>query len=183
MSTNVYWYITDGVNPEPWESPEGSIQRKSGKMYVQMHKPLKLRAFQEDFAETFVFQNPDAMLLDGDVRMEIYLWRQVDRQVRANIADATNMQKAIEDALQGILYTNDRQVVDVRTVIVEQSPEARCAIAVAIDTMAEWEDSVGTLGSSYATRLLEMQRDAAKRHDPQNEGRDPRTRERGSDFF
>jgi len=29
--------------------------------------------------------------------------------------DGTNLQKAIEDALQGIVYANDSQVVDVRT--------------------------------------------------------------------
>lgn len=179
MGDNVYWYITDGVNPEPWESPEGSIQRKSGKMYVQMHKPLKLRAFQEDLAETFLDQNPDTMLLDGPVRMEIYLWRHVDRLIKANIADATNMQKAIEDALQGILYANDRQVIDVRTRIMAQGPEAKPAIVVAIATDVEW--GVHAWTADYATKLLEMKRAAATRLIPHE--LDKRRIEPGDSFF
>lgn len=176
-----YLYITDGVNPEPWESPKGSVARaKDKKFYVQMHKPFKLRAFQEDFAETFVNQNPDAMLLDGQVRMEIYVWRNVDREVKANIADATNMQKAIEDALQGILYENDRQVVDCRTVIVAQSTVTEPAIVIKIHKMGDADDD--WKGAADATHLLQMKREALERM-PSESVQDSRTLPPGDSYF
>lgn len=169
------WYVVDGVNPEPWESPEGSVARKAGKMYVQMHKPFKLRAFQEDFAQSFKEQNDEWTTSEEEMALTFYVWRNVDHLIKANIADATNMQKAIEDALQGILYKNDRQVQDVRTLIVAQDNDVEPAVVIQI---RPWPGSAVVLSMTAAERL------AARRSKPKPKpDADPRQLEHGDSFF
>lgn len=124
------WYLIEGINPEPWEAPQGSIGRAkgSGKQYVQMHKTSTQRTYQEAVSDYMKKQNPE-MTLDN-VALEFFFWRDLpetlvisekkDRKTRGHIADATNLQKSTEDALQGILFKNDNQVVQVRSVIMEQ---------------------------------------------------------------
>ena len=83
------------------------------------------------------YQNAVREELDGEPmlvgemrRLTFYFFRRVDRYIDAadrvrsrNYADATNLQKGLEDALQGILFENDREVVDIRSVIVQQGHE------------------------------------------------------------
>lgn len=59
-------------------------------------------------------------LLQPDYELDFWFWRNTER---GNVADATNLQKASEDALQGLLIQNDQQVVRVASTIVEQGPE------------------------------------------------------------
>jgi hypothetical protein len=60
-------------------------------------------------------------------KFTFYFFRRIDKYVdmgdhirSRNAVDATNLQKGLEDALQGILFENDREVVDIRSVIVQQ---------------------------------------------------------------
>ena len=111
-------YHLTGIEPEPWTTGEIMIGRKNGKAFGRLSKPESLRAFQEAVKEEFPAQNPHAEMLEGDLQLTFWLWRSTAE--RRQRADATNCQKALEDALQGILYKNDRSVRDVRCVVVEQ---------------------------------------------------------------
>lgn len=122
-----YYWIT-GINPEPWVAPEGALGRRNGKIFIQFHKSAGLASYQLAVAEEIILQNghlPDSPL-DEDLQVTFWLWRELGqaettRKTNRNVADATNMQKALEDALQGVLYKNDKRNHDVRTIIVEQS--------------------------------------------------------------
>lgn len=126
------YYLVEGINPEPWEAPTASIGRKNGKTFVHMHKNAGQRAYQEGFADAFKEQNDDWQYFDDKVELEFHFWRQVDRDTKANIADVTNLQKATEDALQGILFPNDRLVVKATSRIVQQGPDVEPKVLVGI---------------------------------------------------
>lgn len=122
------WYIIEGINPEPWESPTAMVGRRAGGTFARLISSDKQRAFQEAVKETFPEQNPNAEKSSIDLDVTFYFWRQIPiyettgrkTQKGGQVADATNLQKALEDALQGLLYVNDRQVKKVTSQIVEQ---------------------------------------------------------------
>lgn len=134
------WYIIDGVNPEPWAASEATIGRKGGKLFPHFHKPEQLRQYQESVKDIFPEQNPQAVKYEGDIELTFFFWRQQatyevgeGKATRQSAqADATNLQKALEDALQGVLYENDRDIRSIRSVIVEQTPKTEPAILVCI---------------------------------------------------
>lgn len=132
------WYLVTGINPEPWVASEANVGKKGGKSFVHFHKPSQLRNYQEALAEEFPSQNPTAVLMEGDLQVTFCFWRRLEvgeldgRKRRAHIADATNLLKATEDALQGILYKNDRNNRSVTSVIVAQGPEVEPAILISI---------------------------------------------------
>lgn len=124
------WYLVEGLNPEPWAASLASVGQKGGKPYVQFYKPEPLRIYQEAFKDLFVKQNPQAVEEPGEIQLWFYFWRQLSlnemfegRDTRSHVADATNLQKSTEDALQGILFANDRSVRHVRSSVVEQGEE------------------------------------------------------------
>lgn len=145
----MHWYLVEGVNPEPWAASEASIGRKGGKFFPHFHKPEQLRLYQESIKSEFVEQNPHAVEMTGDIEITFYFWRQLPSfeiheegaKRRSNRADATNLQKALEDALQGILYQNDRDIVSVRSVIVEQEKETSPGILIAITEGGQEEEA------------------------------------------
>lgn len=123
--SGAWWYSIQGVNPEPWESPESFVRRVKGsdKLSVGHHSSRRMRLFQDSVKEEFPIQNPGFINL-GTAALDVrfYLWRSVavfenasGRVVEGNDVDATNCQKALEDALQGILYKNDTNNVQVST--------------------------------------------------------------------
>jgi Holliday junction resolvase RusA-like endonuclease len=128
-----YWYCL-GLNPEPWAVGDIGIGRKGGKHFARMSPNANLASFQEAVREALEGCN---QLPLGEYKLTFYLWRQQvqylnskDKRVTRNQADATNMQKALEDALQGVLFDNDRNVRDIRTVIVEQGKNVKPAIVI-----------------------------------------------------
>jgi len=122
------WFLIEGVNPEPWTASEGTIGRKGGKLFVMFHKQMQLRVYQEAIFETFKERYPDVIPSSADkkIALEFYFWRELPvyegtrGNVRKHQADVTNLQKALEDALQGVLFSNDRDVQVIKSYIVEQ---------------------------------------------------------------
>ena len=121
-----------GLNPEPWEpSRAAAVRRKGGGFGVVHHKPKKLALFQEALTDA-VQRNPECSVWvpsEGEYLL-VRFWlcrtleastRDTGRRHRSHQADATNMQKAIEDALQGVLFGNDRDNRHVSTTITEQA--------------------------------------------------------------
>lgn len=114
----VLWYSVEGINPEPWESPDASVgRRKGGGFFVQMHSSARMRNYQDSIREEFARQNPNAIDMHSvALSVQFYLWR----DATGKNVDATNCQKALEDALQGILYSNDTNNAFVSTFLFQE---------------------------------------------------------------
>jgi hypothetical protein len=133
------WYLL-WLNPEPWAVGDAFVGKKGGKNFARLSPNPNLVTFQAAVHEELEDVEP---LEHGGYRLTFYLWRDLtgyisaaDRVVRQHQADATNMQKALEDALQGVLFDNDRYVRDIRTVIVQQGMniEGRILIRAEVDS-------------------------------------------------
>lgn len=127
----------DGINPEPWTAGTVSVGRKGGKPFPRVSKNAQLANYQNAVREQLGFPMLDGdvatgLALDmgapweGPVELFFYLERRLDtyvsdsgRNVTKHRADSTNCQKALEDALQGILFKNDNQVVQNHTYLIQ----------------------------------------------------------------
>lgn len=121
-----FWYVLH-LNAEPWAIGPLGVGRKSGGLFPYIGPNQQLVGFQEGVKEDLEGVDP---LPEGEYSLTFYIWRALDtyqnvRKIRKHQVDATNIQKGLEDALQGVLFDNDRSVRDVRTVIAEQSAETR----------------------------------------------------------
>lgn len=124
------------INPEPWAIGPVSVGRAKGKVYPIVGQNQQLNAFKEAIREQL---GTGHHVITGKVWMRLFVSRQMlayvgarGRKNRNNEADATNMQKAIEDACQGILFENDRDVNDIRTVIISQDTDCKPAIILGV---------------------------------------------------
>jgi Holliday junction resolvase RusA-like endonuclease len=124
-------YFALHLNPEPWAIGDVWAGRKDGRIQGRISPNPNLQAFQNAVREELASSNHQLINLDR-YRLTFYFWRQQARYIdmadhvrQRNQADATNLQKGLEDALQGVLFANDRDVRDIRSVIVEQSPHVK----------------------------------------------------------
>lgn len=132
-----HWHVLNEINPEPWAmGPITVINVAKGGRFPKVGQNQQLAHFQDAVRGSI----KDAHMIDGKVKITFYFWRVRDeyttpkqRQIRKHEADATNMQKATEDALQGIFFENDRDVSDIRSVIVEQGPEVEPKIVICVE--------------------------------------------------
>lgn len=136
------WYLLDGINAEPWTAPSVSHGRRGGAVTTTVYKNEQLRSFQEAVGEAMERQYPDAPKLEGAIELEFYIWRQQAvyqgrrGKVQKHQVDATNLQKALEDALQGYLYGNDREVHAIKTTVMAQGPDVTPRILIGVHTLA-----------------------------------------------
>lgn len=114
------------INPEPWTSPTATLGRKNGRMVPFVHKNPKLRTYQLAVQEEFDAVAHDLKPVEGPIKLEFAFSRST---VGGQPCDVTNLQKATEDALQGHLFKNDSQVVQVSSRI-KQSREEESWLAV-----------------------------------------------------
>lgn len=150
------FYLIEGINPIPWTAPEASIGRSKGRVYVQLHKSEALRFYQEAVKHCMSQDYPDAPISPAGtpVALTLWLWRELPtyqgdkRKVHKNQADATNMQKALEDALQGVLYENDRDVQVCKTYVVEQSVTTKPCIVIGVTQPEQAELNFGVMIAS-----------------------------------
>jgi Holliday junction resolvase RusA-like endonuclease len=128
----VRYYVLD-INPEPWAIGDVGISRRSGKLIPFVGPNRQLQFYKEAVKEALNKQNPSC--LSGAVRLRFFFWRRLDsyKGGSKNRADATNMQKATEDACQGILFANDRDVTDIQSVLVQAGPEVHGAVVIGIE--------------------------------------------------
>jgi Holliday junction resolvase RusA-like endonuclease len=129
--TDALHYVFDGINPEPWEAPQASTGRRGKKIFTTMHSTSKQRFYQDaikEMADELLEEQPFNLNPPYDVRF--FFWR--DTTGGAMVADATNLQKSTEDALQGKFYSNDRYNPAVSSVIIDQGPHVLPAVLVVI---------------------------------------------------
>ena len=130
-----YVYALEGINPEPWAIGKAFAMRGLARAGIAPNR--KLVAFQQAAREALLAEY-DPPLLTCPIKMHFFFSRAVektsygDKSAHAMHADATNLQKALEDAFQGILYKNDNQVIDIHSSIVDQSTTAEPGIAIVV---------------------------------------------------
>lgn len=130
-----WWHLISGINPQPWAVGPAGVARNGGKLRAYIGRNEQLFQYQQAVKEAL--QASAFPKIDGEVALRFYLWRQIEqkdlgagRKTSANRVDATNMQKALEDALQGIFYVNDRLVRKVMSEVVDQGPNVTPLILV-----------------------------------------------------
>jgi len=110
-------------------------------MFPTMTPSGRLEAYKEAVREELTGAEP---LTWKEFQLTFYFWRKLEahlttesgKKVRRHQVDATNMQKALEDALQGVILDNDRDVRRIESVIVEQSMD--CETPRIIIRADEW---------------------------------------------
>jgi Holliday junction resolvase RusA-like endonuclease len=131
-----YWFVLD-LNPEPWAIGPLSVGRaKGGKMFPSVGRNTQLWHYQQAIKEAL--GAPD-IFFEGKIELRFYFWRRRDeyntpqaRTHRKHEADLTNLQKATEDALQGILFKNDKDVSVIHSWMVQQGPDVEGCVIIAI---------------------------------------------------
>lgn len=127
------------INPEPWTAPSVAVGRRNGKPFPQVYKSEALRSYQEAVKELVTPTMNRHEMFEGRIDLRFFFWRQLpdyvtDDEVRArkHYADATNMQKALEDALQGVVFKNDRDVAHVESWIMEQGKDVEPRVVIQV---------------------------------------------------
>lgn len=135
MTEQINGYMYLDINPEPWAVGPLALGRRGGKMYPRMERNASVHAFKEAVKEAV--EGQVNKLPPGKYELEFFFWRRLDsyegetgRKINAHVADATNMQKALEDALQGYVFDNDRDVSRITSEIVEQGPNVVPGIGI-----------------------------------------------------
>lgn len=121
MPSQTFYIFT---NPEPWRVPpmHPGWSKQSGKMIVKAGADTMLKAYQEEVQD--VLRAQGAYMMKPNYRLTFFFHRTSESETspragRRSRSDATNMQKALEDALQGVVIENDRDVIDVRSCIIK----------------------------------------------------------------
>jgi Holliday junction resolvase RusA-like endonuclease len=133
-----YWYVLP-INPEPWTVGPAGVSKTGGKLRAYIGPDQQLKNYQNAVRTYIETAHPTRTIIDIECELRLFFWRRLDRYVTTrdrasmrHLADATNLQKALEDALQGTIVTNDRLVRRVVSEIVEQSIDAEPGIAIGI---------------------------------------------------
>lgn len=164
MTRTVQIFIKD-VNPEPWTVPDLGLGRKPGGVYPIATTKAVQRMYQTAIRESVQQALPsDFEMFPDEQRLElrIVVRRQIEtitkvnvktgksRTTKGHIADATNIQKATEDALQGLIFTNDNQVGHASCEIIAQGEDEDPGIYITVKpyvTAAGWPSSFNLMAS------------------------------------
>lgn len=142
MSSEDRWFVL-ALQAEPWAvGPLGVGRAAGGKPYPYMGPNQKVQAYQEAVKGEL----DGAGVIQGLVEVQLFIWRQIEtmkvsgkRDRIGKPADATNIQKATEDAIQGILIENDKNVRLISTHVVEQSSTVTPCIVLRVKPYEEFD--------------------------------------------
>lgn len=166
------WFVLD-INPEPWAMGPVVVGRKNGRYTGNVGQNQQLAAYKEAVRDEIGHLQP---LMVGKVKLQFLFWRNRadyqtarERSHRKHEADATNLQKALEDALQSILFVNDRDVNDIQSVLVEQGPDVHGRIAIGIEESPELPHAAAALPKEVLLLLETMDANSTdKRQESRN---------------
>lgn len=144
-SNNVVTYGLS-LNPEPWAMGTVFAARgRGGKGSFTRVSPNKtLKQYQDAVRAELEAQG--VSILPGPYRLRFTFSRQLvsyktssGKTSSRNVADVTNMQKATEDALQGVVIDNDRDVIAVSSTLAgPQKKGAMPFVIIEIEHSAEY---------------------------------------------
>lgn len=150
------------INPQPWAM--GTVTP-----YKKVAPNKTLVAYQSAIRDSLV--GAGAVILDGPYSIRFTFARTRERFINPagkhgvqNQADATNMQKATEDALQGVLIGNDRDVFHVESDNHPQGIDEFAYVVIELKYECEWEERNFELGLTsegfiaYANMQVQQQR-------------------------
>jgi hypothetical protein len=133
--------ITD-MNPQPWALGAVSVGRKGGRVFPIVAPNPTLVSYQEALREDLLARG--AALLEPPYALTLMFWRQVEQyrdkagRIRTRgHADLSNLVKGTEDALQGVLIGNDRDVRKINSALVAQERGIRPVIILAVESLNE----------------------------------------------
>jgi hypothetical protein len=117
--TETYRCWALGINPEPWAmgNPTMIYNPKTKKHFPKYSPNLTLKQYQGAVQEELKARGVEVE--PGMYKLRFTFSRQLEKALirggtlSSHIADTTNMQKATEDALQGVAIGNDADVIDV----------------------------------------------------------------------
>jgi Holliday junction resolvase RusA-like endonuclease len=133
-----------GINPVQWKEPNHGVARgPKGRQYVSSWKNAEMQAYQLALCEAIVDADPDRQFPiyeSGDLIVDFFFWRNLERTISPRTgratskrrADRTNLLKSTEDALQGILYANDSQIIGGEAIVVAQGHDVAPAVVVIV---------------------------------------------------
>lgn len=132
-------YLTlPGLNPVAWTAPSANHAQR------RLYKAAELTAYQSAVREQLEAKVLLPFFGEGELDITFWFWRRLDLGVvmeganrRGHQSDATNLQKALEDALQGVLFPNDRDTRHIQSTIVAQGPEVSPGIIIGLDYYVE----------------------------------------------
>lgn len=141
------WFLLN-LNPEPWAIGPVGYSRRGGRMSAYVGRNQQLDAYKQAVKEELGTQDQ----LTGKIVLRFFFWRNraeyttpQARTHRKHEADLTNLVKSTEDALQGILFVNDKDVIDSHGVLVEQGPDVEGRIIIGVDSVPDLPDIMGEL--------------------------------------
>lgn len=131
----------------------------SGKLYVSAGRDQGLWAYQQAVKEAI---GPTVMM-EGNLKLTVVFWRNLPetkipgqrRTRKGHAADGTNLTKALEDALQGVLYKNDSGNVSLDWHIAAQGPDVRGRILVGIEQAPAYPEILNNLPEDVYVALRE----------------------------
>lgn len=130
------WYILD-LQPEPWTAPSVSVGKKGGRAFPRVYQSAATKSYKEAVQEELAAQAP--VIVDGLIALRFILYRALPvyvsdegNRVRKHKPDVTNLQKLLEDACQGVLYANDKNVRDIHTTLMEMENDTKPKVIIGI---------------------------------------------------
>jgi Holliday junction resolvase RusA-like endonuclease len=149
----IRWYQLH-VNPEPWAVGPLSIGKRNGRPTATMGRNQQLDAYKHAIREELetTLPNNQTYILPPYYSLDMFFWRNraeyttpQARTHRKHEADVTNLQKATEDALQGILIGNDRDVIRIASYMMDQGPDVTGGVLLRIEWDLDREDATANL--------------------------------------
>ena len=134
-------YYRINVNPIQWAIGPVTTMRRGGRSIPIVGRNVELHNYKEAVKSELLRVYGKQPVLECDIELRFWFWRDLPeytthqaRTARKHQADATNLQKSVEDALQGVLYKNDKQVRRVSSEIIQQDHDTWGHIIIGIDT-------------------------------------------------
>lgn len=171
------WFVLD-VNPEPWEIGPLNVVRKGGSFRPFVGRSQTLDDYKKSVREAV--KDQPHKFMEGKLSLTCWFWRQRPeyetaqaRRHRSHEADDTNMFKATEDALQGLLYDNDKNNREIHGYIVDQGPHVNPGIIIRLKPAPGVVEMLSpippdVLSRLWADRSAPVEDDRYTRSNPQN---------------
>lgn len=155
------WFVLD-LNPEPWGVGPLGVARRGGRIRPFMGRNDQLDDYKKSVKDAV---GEGHELIHGKVKLTCLFWRHQteyetpsERRHRKHEADATNMLKATEDALQGVLYVNDKDNNEVHAYIIEQGPDVKPRVVICVEPGDAIPDIVNRLPAHVYDEMDKLHR-------------------------